>query len=239
MKTPSSSCRDAFTLLELFVVIGVLVILVVLILGAIPGEERPSKSVDKNIVQTITVALNAYYTEYGKFPTVEDLSTPNPPGGVKDTVYGDPSYGAKASNNILFFALRNIRKGTNQDGSLNPRKVVFLDVRSADFSRSNEPRSGFFDKTAQGGVPDADRDGCLYDSWGRQYGVILDMNGDERIDLEGFYRDFAGVDPQTGKAPRKRVGAFSVGKDGKLGKDGDKVFRNEQPRLSDDVLSFD
>ena len=100
-------------------------------------------------------------------------------------------------------------------------------------------RSGFFDKTAKGVTPEAELDGCLYDPWGLQYGVVLDQNGDARIDLDGFYNDFAGTGaPPTGKAPSKRVGAFSVGKDGKLGKDGDKLFR-KGTEASDDVVSFD
>ena len=244
MKTRSFCCRFAFTRLELFVAIVIIVILVIfltpvgLLLNPRHRSNGHGRSREKQTVQAIKVALDAYYTEYGKFPTVDAPSKLNLPGGAKDTVYGDPKFGAKAPNNALFFALRNIRKGANHDGSLNPHNIVFYDGRSADFSRSNEPRSGFFDKTAQGGVPDAERDGCLYDSWGLQYGVILDTNGDGKIDLEGFYHDFAGPDMTSGRIPRKRVGAFSVGKDGKLGKGGDKVFRKGLD-ISDDVISFE
>jgi hypothetical protein len=78
----------------------------------------------------------------------------------------------------------------------------------------------------------------LYDPWGQQYGIILDTNGDGRIDLSGVYSDFAGVDSNTTGAPRKRVGAFSMGKDKMLGTMGDRFYRRGG-ELSDDVISWE
>jgi prepilin-type N-terminal cleavage/methylation domain-containing protein len=241
MKASSSTgSRSAFTLVELLVVIGIIVILMGLLLGAIPAvKEAARKTEAKQTVQAIAVAANAYYTEYAKFPPVEDPNSPKPPGTViKDTVVGDPIYNAENPNNTLFFTLRNIPKGPNENSALNPRKVVFYDGKGATVSASNQPRSGFYDKTSQGAAPEETKDGCLYDPWGVQYGVIMDTTGDERIDLENFYTDFSNDDPQSGKAARKRAGAFSVGKDGQLGKKGDKLFRNGT-ETSDDVISFE
>jgi prepilin-type N-terminal cleavage/methylation domain-containing protein len=240
MKAPSSArSRAAFTLIELLVVIGIIVILMGLLLGAIPAmREAARKAEARQTVQAITVAADAYYAEYAKFPSVEDPSKPKPPGAVEDTVVGDPKYNADNPNNTLFFTLRNIPKGPNQNYVLNPRKVVYYGGKGAAVSALNQPRSGFFDKTVEGAAPAPDKDGCLYDPWGLQYGVVLDTTGDERIDLKRFYTDFSGDDPTTGKAPRMRAGAFAVGKDGRIGKNGDMLYKNgTEP--SGDVISFE
>jgi type II secretory pathway pseudopilin PulG len=240
MKThPSRVFRFAFTLVELLVVIGIIVILMGMLLGVIPAIRNSARKAEaRQTAATITVATNAYYTDYAKFPSVEDSSNPRPPGDAKDTVVGDPRYAAETPNNALFFTLRNIPKGPNQNGVQNPRKVVYYEGKGATVGASDQPRSGFFDRTVQGAVPDKDRDGCLYDPWGFQYGVVLDTTGDERIDLKDFYTDFTGNDPAAGKAPRRRSGAFSVGKDGMPGKHGNRLYKDGADQ-SDDIVSFD
>jgi hypothetical protein len=103
---------------------------------------------------------------------------------------------------------------------------------------ANQPRGGFFDRTSDGSAPPAGAAGSLYDPWGAQYGVILDTTGDERIDLGALYTDFAGDNPIGGKAPRYRVGAFSMGQDGMLGTKGDHLYR-KGITVSDDIVSWE
>ena len=241
MKTPAfTSSRAAFTLVELLVVIGIIVILMSLLLGAIPGVQNSMRKTEaKNMTNQIAVAVNAYYTEYAKFPPVEDPSAKTKTQAVdEDTVVGDPKLGAKLPNNVLFHTLRNIPKTPNDNYQLNPRKVGFFDGKAAIVSAANKPRGGFFDRSTQGTSPDAEVDGCLYDPWGTQYGVVMDTTGDERIDLENFYLDYTGDDAVSGKAPRKRTGAFSVGKDEMLGNKNNKLYRNGTD-TSDDVVSWE
>jgi len=45
-------------------------------------------------------------------------------------------------------------------------------------------------------------------------------------------------DPANGKAPRKCVGAYSMGKDGTLGNEGDRTFRRGS-EVSDDIVSWE
>lgn len=234
--SPAAS-RTGFTLVELLVVIGIIVILMSLLLTAIPAVKEASRKLEaKNTVNQITVAANAYYTEYAKFPPLSEPGAP-PPDAAADQWVGDPVMTATSNNNVLFFTLRNIAKGPNKENNANPRRVVFYEGKSAVVSNAGKPRSGFFDRSANGGTPPANEESCLYDPWGKQYGVILDTTGDDRIDMEGIYTDFQGA-TDSGKAPRKKVGAFAVGKDEKLGNNGDKAYRTSS-ETSDDVVSWE
>jgi prepilin-type N-terminal cleavage/methylation domain-containing protein len=235
-----SPAKAAFTLVELLVVIGIIVVLMSLLLTAVPAVKDAQRKLDARQTSTqIVAALNAYYTEYAKFPPVTSPSAAaaDPQSGTKDTIVGDPVMNTGLVNNTLFYTIRAIPKGPNVDSLLNPRKVVFYDGKVATLS-ANKPRGGFYDRAANGSAPPDDEGGCLYDPWGKQFGVIMDSTGDERIDLASVYTDFGGDDPTSGKAPRKRAGAFSMGKDETLGNNGDRVYRNNNT-LSDDVVSWE
>ena len=230
--------KAGFTLVELLVVIGIILILMGLVMTVIPVIQNRAKELKaEGVVQQITVAANAYYTEHSKFPTLRTEGAPPPKAG-KDAWVGDPSMGASVHNNALFFTLRGIPKGPNAGDAANPTRMVYYSYNAASLGNSGKPRDGFFDRTADGSIPAADRDGNLYDPWGREYGIMMDSNGDERIDLEGIYVDFAGADRISGKAPRVQVGAFATGKDETLGSKGNRIYK-ERGEKSDDVVSWE
>jgi hypothetical protein len=95
---------------------------------------------------------------------------------------------------------------------------------SARFSRDGKPRNGVVNRGPDDQLPPPDLEGCIFDPWGHEYGIVIDTNGDERLDLAGIYDDFTGS-----SAPRKRVGVFSLGTDGKLGTNGDRRFEMTVP----------
>lgn len=234
--TPVQS-QTAFTLVELLVVIAIIVILMGLLLGAVPAvKEAARKTEARNTVNQVVVALNAYYTEYGKFPptNIGDDSA----ASQQDVIVGDSRMGASMPNNAVFYTLRNIPQGPNVDYAANPRKVVFYDGKTANVSGAGRARGGFYDRTEGGGTPGASEASCLFDPWGNQYGVVMDTDGDDRIDLSSSYSDFSGVDPVSGLAPRRKAGAFSMGKDEKLGTKGDRAYRRGSEK-SDDVVSWE
>jgi prepilin-type N-terminal cleavage/methylation domain-containing protein len=238
MKTFSPVRRNSgFTLVELLVVIGIILILMGLVLAAIvPVNNRIKYAKAETVMQEITVGANSYYTEYGNFPPLHSSNSPAP-DAEKDQWVGDPGMGAPLHNNALFFTLRSIPKGPNEHDAANPKKVSYFGYSHAKISSSGKPRGGFFDTDGKGGIPPAELHGNLYDPWGREYGVILDTSGDERIDLEGIYSDFTGADRISGKAPRKLNGAFSMGKDETLGNKGDRTYRKNGDK-SDDIVSW-
>lgn len=229
----------AFTLVELLVVIAIIVILMSLLLTAVPAvKEAARKAEAKNTANMVVTAINSYYTEYARFPPTEDPNKESETTtAADDLVVGDPDMGASLPNNTVFYTLRNIPKGPNDAYISNPRKVVFYEGKAANVNSSGRARGGFFDKTSSGSNPPPAEESCLFDPWGNQYGIIFDASGDDRIDMKSYYVDFTGVD-ESGKAPRRKAGAFSMGKDEKLGNKGDKTYRNGT-ELSDDVVTWE
>ena len=65
----AAHARAAFTLIELTVVILIIATLTALFVGAAANTfERARKTQAKNDVTQLVTAINAFYTEYGKYP---------------------------------------------------------------------------------------------------------------------------------------------------------------------------
>src|SRR6266404_1464033 len=91
MRSPSRATR-AFTLIELLVVIAIIAILVGLLFPAFKAVQNQARNTQaKNDLTQIVNAVNAFYTDYGKYPLVS----------------GDATYGSTTiPNNLLFNELR-------------------------------------------------------------------------------------------------------------------------------------
>jgi prepilin-type N-terminal cleavage/methylation domain-containing protein len=100
----------AFTLIELLVVIAIIAVLMGIafpVFSSIQNQARKTQA--KNDVTQIVTAVNAFYTEYGKYPLPATAS------GDGYSV-GDGTTSSKA----MFDALRGL------DPALNPRQIVFI-----------------------------------------------------------------------------------------------------------------
>jgi prepilin-type N-terminal cleavage/methylation domain-containing protein len=187
----------AFTLIELLVVIVIVAVLMGIAFPVFQGVQNQAKKTQaKNDVTQIVTAVNAYSTEYGKYPVVTDDSP------IADT-----------SN--LFYTLRAISIGVNASDAANPRKIAFINVPDA--KDQSAPRSGI--KTA---------DGQWYDPWGTTYKIAIDGTYDNQIANPYGSSGGAGSDPI-----RSGAISWSVGKDTKLGNNGNNTFT-----ASDDVISW-
>src|SRR6266567_404798 len=103
---PFSKYTRSFTLIELLVVIAIIAILIGLLFPAFQAVQNQAKRTQaKNDLTQIVTAVNAYYTEYGKYPL--------PSTATSDYVYGP---GGTATNDDLFYALRAVAGG-NINGS--------------------------------------------------------------------------------------------------------------------------
>jgi type II secretory pathway pseudopilin PulG len=199
----------AFTLIEVLVVITIIIILMAFLLPAFRGVQNQAKRTQaKNDLTQIVTAVNAYYTEYGKYPV---------------TTQGDDTQAIfKADNSDVMYTLRAIAFGANASDALNPRKIVF--ISPPDVKDPTNPRAGVAST------------GIYYDPWGKDatkpesgvYHIAMDGNYDGTIANPYGNNNGAGTDPI-----RQGVIAWSFGSDGKLGNNGDNIFTN-----SDDVISW-
>ena len=117
-----SECRitneQGFTLIELLVVIAIIAALLGLAFPVFQGAlDRAKKLQAKNDVTQIVTAVNAFYTEYGKYPLVTD-----------DTPI--------ANNSDLLYTLRGVANGANAGNAVNTRQIVFISP-AEDTSQTN------------------------------------------------------------------------------------------------------
>src|SRR5439155_15741271 len=145
--------RKAFTLMELLVVIAIIAVLLGLAFPVFQGVlDRAKKVQAKNDVTQIVTAVNAFYTEYGKYPTV-----------TADTIITSTS---SPSNADLMYTLRAVSGGN----AINTRQIVF--ISPPDVKNPANPRSGIGTTTGAG---------QYYDPWGTPYLVEIDGNYDNQI----------------------------------------------------------
>ena len=110
----------AFTLIELLVVILIVAVLMGLAFPVFQGVQNSAKKTQaKNDLIQIVTAVNAFYTEYGKYPLV-----------TADKIYGPSG----DTNDALFNVLRA------KNATENPRQIIF--ISPPDVKSPAKPRSG-------------------------------------------------------------------------------------------------
>jgi prepilin-type N-terminal cleavage/methylation domain-containing protein len=229
-KSPRRSC--AFTLIELLVVIAIIAILIGLLFPAFRAVQNQAKNVQtKNDLTQIVNAVNAYYTDYGKYP----LDTPT--GNTSDAYFGSgtPPTGAASfgTNDWLLDVLRSNTSstktatyacpaGTNLVTCLNPRQIVFISPPSV--KDTANPRAGI------------GSNGRYYDPWGVTYNVEIDAlyNNSVPNPYGGPGTGGAGSNP----VPQGIIG-WSFGSDQTLGTNGNGVYKDPTTGAqSDDLISW-
>jgi len=212
----------AFTLIELLVVIAIIIILAGLLYPAYQAVQSQAKRTQaKNDLTQIVNAVNAFYTDYGKYPI----------SGTTDVTFGPGG----TANNTLFNELQGCPTTgappptCSGNSTLNTRQIVFISPPAV--KSPTNPRSGIATQAATincFAVAIAD----FVDPWGTPYNVKIDGNYDNQITTNP-YTSGAGPQPLT-----IGVIAWSLGLDWVRGTKtaactGDNIFTN-----SDDVISW-
>lgn len=219
ISTSRVNARRAFTLIELLVVITIIVILMGLLFPVFRGvQDQAKKTHAKNDVIQIVTAVNAFYTEYGKYPS------PSSTMATSDLVYGDNNNGGtNKSYQLMDCLMAPSKNAADANGpAQNPRQIAFIQPKSV--TDLNNPRGGI------------DGNGNFYDPWGRTYAVATDNSYDNvTVTFIPQYSDVSyTTEPSSGVAGISGgVIAYSFGKDAQQGTSGDKKFKG-----SDDVLSW-
>jgi prepilin-type N-terminal cleavage/methylation domain-containing protein len=209
MRSPAEHKR-AFTLIELLVVIAIIAILIGLLFPAFKAVQNQARQTQaKNDLTQIVNAVNAFYTEYGKYPV--------PSGTTTDFIYGPG--GGTNTNDVLFNELRActaVGPSCSAAATLNTRQIVFISPPIV--KTPTQPRSGIGTTTGLG---------QYFDPWGTPYAAEIDGNYDNQITANP-YNSGAGPSPLP-----QGVIAWSLGIDQALGAAGNGIFTN-----SDDVISW-
>ena len=211
--TLNVQCRGGFTLIELLVVIAIIAILLGLVFPVFQGVlERAKKVQAKNDLTQIVTAVNAFYTEYGRYPINSSTAA--------DTYFGSGSAPSGSTsggtNDVLFNELRACGATTpscSTTATLNTRQIAFI---SPPVLSTGATRSGI------------GSNGQYYDPWGNPYEIEIDGNYDNQ--MPNAYSANNGAGPGT---LTTGVIGWSRGKDTQLGNKGDQKFTN-----SDDVISW-
>ena len=151
---------SAFTLIELLVVIAIIAILIGLLFPAFRAVQNQAKqTLAKNDLTQIVNAVNAFYTDYGKYPLVTADNT------IISATTASPN-----NNSDLFYTLRAQPFGANLANATNPRAIVFINPPYVKNDTPNQRRSGV-----------SQTDGRYYDPWGTPYLVEIDGGYDNQV----------------------------------------------------------
>ena len=210
----------AFTLIELLVVIAIIGILVGLLFPAFKAVQNQARSTQaKNDLTQIVNAVNAFYTDYGKYPTSATGS---------DSCYGwnvfNPTF--NPFNSALFNELRACTAAgatCSAAATINTRQVIYISPPIV--KDPTIPKSGI---ESTGGT--AAFVGNFYDPWGSQYNIEIDGNYDNSVrnPYVALGGSGAGPDP-VGQG----VIGWSNGPDLQVGTNSNNIYTN-----SDDVISW-
>jgi len=172
MKRLKSRSRFAkpqgFTLVELLVVIGIIVILAAVISVAGTAAIRSAKRAKANsMAANIQTAVMAYYTEYGVYPIPSTATAGN------DYEIHDTAANASAWGNLIYALCGNVNPysptTTMTSTVSNTRSIAFLQFKATDVDSNPAPLNPF--DTVSGGVV-SNGTGSVY------FNVAMDGNYD-------------------------------------------------------------
>jgi prepilin-type N-terminal cleavage/methylation domain-containing protein len=192
MKTRSSS-RAAFTLVELLVVIAIIGILAGLLLPVLTkAGDAARKTKAKTEMADIVSAINAYDTDYGRFPISKEEQNfagnndftcgyvANPQSGISwqagNTALSPTGYSYDNNSNVvaILMDMPSFPNGptANVNHQKNPKQVKYLNAKMSGYNPISNPQP-----KPPGGVDDT---GVYRDPWGNPYVISMNTSYNEQ-----------------------------------------------------------
>jgi prepilin-type N-terminal cleavage/methylation domain-containing protein len=205
----------AFTLVELLVTISIIAvissILVVAIRGALAAGYKARAQTETG---NIASAIQAYFNEYGVYPT------PDTNGRADHTFGGKGNNASPVKYNYEIMDILRARdsgsSGANPNNANNKRKIVFIEIAPASMAGTDAEGNTYLDS-----------EGYYLDPWQNPYVVCMDTDFDGEIGMSGIeggsggnaFRDLTAqgrvADASSGTVviPGVTVGVVSYGPD--------------------------
>ena len=188
MKTSRSvNHPSAFTLIEMLVVITIIGILASMAFPVITGVMNRARKVrTQAVIKDLQVAIKAYQTEYNRYPS--------------DATGEDETLQTNSDSPLIAILLSS--DSQEESGGKNPRGIKFIDLPMA--------------KNGRGGLIGQDEDSYqLVDEWEQPYTVIMDTNGDEKIENPDVQNSDSKISSGAPAQLPVGVAVYSFGPDGK------------------------